>query len=93
MRLKNKKEDKVKLAGKILAKRLLVHFESHLILGPQAPIVVRVSDYFLQDIILKLRRGNSRDLSHQKNRLLKEIEDFKRLEGFKNTDVVVNVDC
>lgn len=61
------------------------------VMGPAAPLVARIQNYFLQDFWLKLPRDHS--LSSKKQLLAEILRQFKQLPDFKKVRCVVNVDA
>jgi primosomal protein N' (replication factor Y) len=61
------------------------------VMGPAAPLVARIQNYFLQDFWLKLPRDHS--LSAKKQLLAEILRQFKQIPDFKKVRCVVNVDA
>lgn len=60
------------------------------VLGPEAPGVERVRNYYLQQIVLKLEKKVS--LNKSKDRLREILNDFQASEAFKSVRVGIDVD-
>lgn len=66
---------------KILGKRVL---------GPEYPLVSRIRNYFVKQIMIKIDRNSSQ--AEQKIKLVKVIEDFMRDKAHKSVRLVIDVD-
>jgi primosomal protein N' (replication factor Y) len=61
------------------------------VMGPAAPLVSRIQNYYLQDFWVKMSRDAS--LTAKKQQLREVIRQFKQLPAYKKVRVVVNVDA
>lgn len=61
------------------------------VMGPAAPLVARVQNFYLQDFWVKMARDNS--LAARKQQLREVIRQFRQLPQFKKVRCVVNVDA
>ncbi len=61
------------------------------VMGPAAPLVARVQNFYLQDFWVKMARDNS--LIARKQQLREVIRQFRQLPQFKKVRCVVNVDA
>lgn len=61
------------------------------VMGPAAPLVARVQNFYLQDFWVKMARDNS--LTARKQQLREVIRQFRQLPQFKKVRCVVNVDA
>ena len=61
------------------------------VMGPAAPLVSRIQNYYLQDFWLKLSRDHS--LAAKKQLLAEVLRQFKQIPEFKKVRCVVNVDA
>lgn len=61
------------------------------VMGPAAPLVSRIQNYFLQDFWIKMSRDHT--LACRKRQLAEVLRQFKQLPSFKKVRVVVNVDA
>ncbi len=62
------------------------------ILGPEPPGIDKVRNYFLSNILIKLER-NKLPLNQAKQRIRKAINTLLTTQGFKQVEVVADVDC
>lgn len=88
--LKHTEEQTVMAAAQQLQGMLRELFAGN-VMGPAAPLVARIQNYFLQDFWIKLSRDNT--LTAKKQRLREVLRQFKQLPAFKKVRVVVNVDA
>lgn len=88
--LKHVDEQVVGAAAAALAVSLRTAFTG-LVLGPEAPLVSRVQNYFLQDFWVKLPKDST--LNAQKKKLQQILSEFQQQKAFKSVRVVVNVDA
>ncbi len=61
------------------------------VMGPAAPLVSRIQNYYLQDFWIKMSRDNT--LTAKKQQLREVIRQFKQLPQYKQVRCVVNVDA
>ena len=61
------------------------------VMGPTAPLVSRVQNYYLQDFWIKMSRDSS--LTAKKQQLREIIRQFKQIPPYKQVRCVVNVDA
>ena len=86
--LKHPDEKVVTTAAQTLAVPLREAFPGH-VLGPQAPLVSRIQNYYLEDFWIKLAKDSH--LETHKAKLLKIIQDFQ--QRHKTVRVINNVDA
>jgi len=72
-----------------LANRLRKVFGKR-ILGPEYPIVSRIMNYYLKQIMLKIERQASQ--IEMKKKLIQEIMEFNKLKEFGSLKVIIDVD-
>lgn len=89
--VKNENEKICWEAAKALAKPLKKRLGAARVLGPEAPLINRIRNKFLQEIMIKLEREKV-NLKAVKEFIEQEIEIFHKDKKFKNIWVVVNVD-
>jgi primosomal protein N' (replication factor Y) len=77
------------VAAEQLARNLRIRFK-HRVLGPEEPIINRVQNYFIKDIVLKLERNI--DLSKSKQILQEEIDRVKEYQPFRGLLILPDVD-
>lgn len=88
--LKHVDEQVVGAAAAALAVSLRTAFTG-LVLGPEAPLVSRVQNYFLKDFWIKLPKDSA--LAAQKRKLQQILAEFQQQKAYKSVRVVVNVDA
>ena len=86
--LKHPDEKVVTTAAQTLAVPLREAFPGH-VLGPQAPLVSRIQNYYLEDFWIKLAKDSQ--LETHKAKLLKILQEFQ--QDHKTVRVVINVDA
>ena len=89
--LKHKDREKAQLAAQKLANLLCEQLGSYRILGPEEPIINRIRNEHLMDILIKLERtginlGKAKDVI--RNMVLELLKD----KELKTTKVIVDVD-
>lgn len=88
--LKHPDEKVVTAAAQALAMPLREAFPG-MVLGPEAPLVSRIQNYYLEDFWVKFPKDNKLEL--RKQQLLQITEAFKQNSAFKTVRVVINVDA
>lgn len=88
--LKHPDEKVVTAAAQALATPLREAFHG-CVLGPEAPLVSRIQNYYLEDFWIKLPKDNK--LEQRKKQLLEITESFKMNTAFKSVRIVINVDA
>jgi primosomal protein N' (replication factor Y) len=87
--LKHKSKDIVHLAAKELADYLAQIFGRR-VLGPETPIVSRVQNYYLENILLKIEKQTSAQKA--KTLLAEAIGNVRQLPAYKSLQVIADVD-
>ena len=87
--LKHKDADLINEASKLLAIKLREIFEKR-VLGPEFPIVSRIKNFYLKNILLKFEKEAS--IISMKSMLSEQIKIFNQIEKYKSVRVVVDVD-
>ncbi len=62
------------------------------VVGPNAPIIQKINNYYLRDILVKVPI-NYRELSSIKNDIQQAINGLYQFQSFKQIRVVIDVDC
>ena len=88
--LKHPDEKTVDAAANALSAPLRSAFPGW-VLGPEAPLVSRIQNYFLQEFWVKMPKDNY--LSSHKQQLRAILKSFQTTPDFKSVRVVVNVDA
>jgi primosomal protein N' (replication factor Y) len=89
IKLKHKHEDELNKASAELARRLRILFGNR-VLGPEYPLVSRIMNYYLKQIIVKIERSVSQ--TEIKMKLMKEIEEFSKLKEYSQVRLIMDVD-
>ena len=84
-------EEQTVLAAAIQLQGMLREAFAGSVMGPAAPLVSRIQNYYLQDFWLKLSRDHS--LAAKKQLLAEVLRQFKQIPEFKKVRCVVNVDA
>lgn len=87
--LKHRKEEEVKRAAYYLGQRLKAHF-SERVLGPEAPGIARIRNFYHQQILLKFEKQASIDKAKQ--RIRAEVDLLAVHEEFKGVRLVLDID-
>jgi len=88
LKLKHKDSILVNQAADHLARSLRKVFGKR-ILGPEYPMVSRIMNYYIKNIILKMERDAAPEM---KKRLVEMIDKFQQEPAFKQVRIVVDVD-
>ncbi|WP_020530934.1 replication restart helicase PriA [Flexithrix dorotheae] len=75
-----------------LAIKLKNSFGTKMVLGPENPIIDKIRNFYLKDILIKMRRGGG-NLKKQKEIIKEAIESVRDTKRFKQFPIVVDVDC
>ncbi|MDB5272755.1 MAG: primosomal protein [Chitinophagaceae bacterium] len=78
-------------AAKILASELRKRLQGATVLGPEAPAVDKIRNYYIQDILIKLERNNRNVLSN-KQLVALSAKDITSSKEFRNIYIVLDVD-
>jgi primosomal protein N' (replication factor Y) (superfamily II helicase) len=89
LRLKHKDADLLNQAANDLAVRLKKIFGSR-VLGPEYPIVSRVMNLYLKQILVKFERSSS--MISMKTALVRELEGFYGERKYSSVRVIIDVD-
>ncbi|MBI5218279.1 MAG: primosomal protein N' [Bacteroidia bacterium] len=87
--LKHKNEATADHAARELMKELKLHFGDRA-LGPETPVVNRIQNRFIKNIMVKLDKNKS--LGRSKENLRQIITRFKSNEARNTTDIIIDVD-
>ncbi|PID95375.1 MAG: hypothetical protein CSA94_01960 [Bacteroidetes bacterium] len=89
IKLKHKNRETVTAAAELLGKELKNIFK-HRTYGAHTPLVSRVKNYYLQEIMLKIERKSSYQKAKQ---LVKQaIQNFQKTKGFSSVRIGCDVD-
>jgi primosomal protein N' (replication factor Y) len=89
LRLKHKDQGLLNKASIDLAERLKKTFGNR-VLGPEYPIVSRVMNYYLKQILIKFERNSS--MISMKSALIKDMEGFYSDRKYSSVRVIIDVD-
>lgn len=89
--IKNKDKEICAKAAKELSVELIKRLGSNRILGPEAPMMEKVRDFYQQEIWIKLER-NKIDLSKSKVLIREEINKIISLKAYRQVYITVDVD-
>lgn len=89
IRLKHKKPEILNEAAEVLARDMKTHF-GNLVYGPEYPMVSRIKNLYIKQILLKIPRNKQQ--AEQKDHLKQVLNDFNRHTGFKSVRIYVDVD-
>lgn len=89
--VRHDEQEKCEKSANWLCKLLTVKLEKKYILGPNEPLVNKIRNQFLQEIMIKIDR-ETMDLSETKNILKKMITYMNQQKEYKQTTFVINVD-
>lgn len=87
--LKHKEPEPLTKAAAELARVLRKEFPKQ-ILGPEFPVVSRIRNYYIKEILIKLRRDAT--LADSKTRIGKLLDSFLKTTSHKQVRVVIDVD-
>ena len=72
-----------------LAKTLKNQFKNQL-LGPESPVVSRVNNKFIKNILIKIPINTS--LENSKSYISKVLKSFNSISNFRNVNISIDVD-
>ena len=81
----NKLNDGSTWVSKLLRKRL-----KHNILGPEPPLIPKIKNKYIKQILIKIPINKS--LKASKTTILKCLKSFQSISQFKSTDIIIDVD-
>lgn len=87
--LKHKNYEVLNKAAYVLAQDMRAHFCKR-VYGPEYPMVSRVKNWYLKQILLKIPR--EKKLADEKAILKKALDQFQKLSGFKSVRIQIDVD-
>jgi primosomal protein N' (replication factor Y) len=89
VKIKHRDEAVLNLAAAELAKRLRGVFGNR-VLGPEYPLVSRIMNYYLKQIMIKIERSSSQ--IEVKKKLVQMIEEFSKIKEFGSIKIIMDVD-
>jgi primosomal protein N' (replication factor Y) len=94
IRLTVRHEDlkKVEEIARTLAQTLVDKLGKQRVLGPEVPMVDKIRNLYLRNILIKLERGRP-GLEETKNWIRQTVEDASRQKNFTKVSIVTDVDC
>jgi primosomal protein N' (replication factor Y) len=84
-------EEQTVLAAAIQLQGMLREVFAGYVMGPAAPLVSRIQNYYLQDFWIKMSRDHT--LAARKRQLAEVLHQFQQLPSFKKVRCVVTVDA
>ena len=78
-------------ASKSLAGELRQHLKEATVLGPEAPAIDKIRNYYIQDILIKLERNN-REMPLNKQIIALKAKDITSSKEFRNLYITIDVD-
>jgi primosomal protein N' (replication factor Y) len=89
VKVKHRDEAVLNLAADELARRLQKVFGNR-VLGPEYPLVSRIMNFYLKQIIIKIERASSQ--IEVKKKLVQEIDEFGNIKEFSPLRIIIDVD-
>ncbi|MFC2102554.1 primosomal protein N', partial [Bacteroidota bacterium] len=89
LRLKHRKPEVLNKAASMLASHLRKAFGKR-ILGPEYPMVARIMNLYIKQIMIKMERGG--EILAMKQKLQKILEEFDKTKEFSGVRVIIDVD-
>jgi len=89
LKLKHKEPEVLNKAAKHLADMFRPGFARN-ILGPEYPIVSRVMNYYIKQIMIKIERSG--ELTDKKHHITAILREFSKIREFSQVRVIVDVD-
>lgn len=89
LRLKHRDEKVLNKAAATLAKELRAVLGKR-VLGPEYPLVSRIKNLFIKQIMVKLERGSA--MVSMKEQLLQSVEEFHKIPAYRQVRVNIDVD-
>lgn len=80
-----------KAASTILAERITSTLSDVRVLGPGEPMISKIRNQYLMNILIKVARGNQ-SLPMIKQTLLKEVDKLQKEKDFRATRIIIDVD-
>jgi primosomal protein N' (replication factor Y) len=87
--MKHKNLDVLQKSSVWLANTLINHFKNQL-LGPESPIVSRVNNKFIKNILIKIPIDTN--LDNSKDYIFKVLKSFSSISEFRNVQISIDVD-
>lgn len=89
--LKHKDKSVINRASHKLTHKVKEEFHKNLVLGPHEPMVSKIRNFYLMEIIMKIPRENV-DLSRLKNKLIDIANSLRKEKDYKQVIVIFDVD-
>lgn len=89
IRLRHADYNRLNVAAECLAKSLRLAFR-HDLLGPEYPVVSRIKNQYIKQILIKIER--SENTLKAKEMIKKEIEIFRKNNEYKSVNIIIDVD-
>ncbi len=89
--MKHREPEALVKGANLLAERIKKSIHKQLVLGPHEPMISKIRNYYLREIIIKVAR-QSRELSKLKQNLVQLSDALKQEKDYKQLIVVFDVD-
>jgi len=89
--VKNKDKGIGAYSAQQLAKELKKVYPERFVLGPEEPLIGKIRNYYLNEILLKIRRNDARTVSYKKA-IKQSIEKVKKIKKLASSQIVIDVD-
>jgi primosomal protein N' (replication factor Y) len=89
--LKHRENAVIQKAAESLAAKIQAQFNKNLVLGPHEPMISKIRNFYLMEILIKISR-NAADLSGMKTNLIDAANALKQEKKYKQVYVVFDVD-
>lgn len=89
--LKHRDQSVIRLAANVMANKIKERLHKNLVLGPHEPMISKIRNFYLKEILLKIPRETA-DLRKIKNNLMDCALSVKQEKEFKQIIVVFDVD-
>lgn len=87
--VRHKQKEILNKAAWLLAKELQRHFGSR-VLGPEAPVISRIQNWHIKQILVKLEKNQ--EIATHKNKINQIVLSLKTMDGFASLQVIPDVD-
>lgn len=89
--LKHKDKSIISLGAQALANRINEQFHKNLVLGPHEPMISKIRNLYLMEIIIKISREDA-NLGRLKNILINLVNSMKQEKDYRQVFIVFDVD-
>jgi len=89
--LKHRESAIIHKAADLLANKIKIQINKNLVLGPHEPMISKIRNFYLMEILIKIPRTNS-DLARVKGNLIEAANSLKQDKAFRQVFIVFDVD-